>query len=92
MWQRYAQQKPVVLLQFQALPCVPGLPGKVYFRSEHQEAAAVILVLALAVFGFTVAAALKGRVWVLPAVLSHIAFWGYFGYVLSRISYVPYEE
>ena len=51
-----------------------------------------ILVLALAVFGFTVAAALKGWVWVLPAVLSHIAFWGYFGYVLSRISYAPYEE
>ena len=51
-----------------------------------------ILLLALVMFGLTIAAALKGWVWVVPAVLSHIALWGYIGYVLSRMSYVPYED
>jgi uncharacterized protein (DUF983 family) len=51
-----------------------------------------IVLLAVIASGATIAVGLKGLVWVLPAVLSHIVLWGYIGYALSKMRYVRYPD
>ena len=51
-----------------------------------------ILVLALVALGLVVAVILRGFVWLVPAVLSHVMLWVYIGYVLSKVTYIPYRD
>lgn len=51
-----------------------------------------IFILALIALGLTFAVSLKGFVWLLPAVVSHIILWAYIGYTLSKVTYVQYPD
>ena len=51
-----------------------------------------IVILALTVLGLTFAVHMKGFVWLLPAVASHIILWVYVGYALSNVVYVQYSD
>lgn len=51
-----------------------------------------IAILALIASGLTIAASIKGLVWLLPAVVSHIVLWSFIGYHLSKMTYVPYPD
>lgn len=51
-----------------------------------------ILILALIALGLSLAVGLKGFVWLLPAVVSHVILWTYIGYTLSKVTYVRYPD
>ena len=51
-----------------------------------------IVFLALAAMGLTSAVGMKGLIWLLPAVVSHIILWAYIGYALSKLVYVQYPD
>ena len=51
-----------------------------------------IVLLILIALGLTVAVGLRGFIWLLPAVLSHIILWVYVGYAVSKVTYVQYPD
>ena len=51
-----------------------------------------IIILVLIALGSTAAVALKGHMWLLPAMLSNIVLWCYVGYAVSRVKYVQYSD
>lgn len=70
----------------------PDCGSKYTVDSTTKKRQFVILALALSAFALTAAVYFRGVTWLAPLVLAHIVFWIYLGYVISKITYVPYGD
>jgi uncharacterized protein (DUF983 family) len=70
----------------------PDCNAKYTSDSKSKRRQVPILALALSTLGLTIAVTLRGSDWVWPAFMSHIVFWVYVGYALSKITYVRYHD
>lgn len=83
-----------LLADFSLKPCrvCPDCNAKYRADAKTRRRQVPIIILALIASSLTFAVSLKGIVWLLPAVVSHIILWTYIGYVLSKLTYVQYPD
>jgi hypothetical protein len=70
----------------------PDCNGKYTTDRKTKTRHFLILVPVLLMFVLTHAAITDGLAWLFPAVASHIAFWVYLGYAISKMTYVCYRD
>ena len=70
----------------------PDCKSKYIADPKTRKRRGLLLILTLIMLILTVTAGIKGFAWLLPAVLSHIGLWAYIGYMLSKMTYVPYPD
>ena len=70
----------------------PDCSSKYTTDSKTKKRQVPIIILVLIAMALTFAVSLKGLIWLLPAVVSHIVLWVYIGYALSKVIYVKYLD
>lgn len=70
----------------------PDCNGKYTTDSNTKKRQIPIIVLTLIALGCAIAISVKGFIWLLPTIISNIILWVYVGYVVSKVSYVKYQD
>jgi len=70
----------------------PDCNAKYRADAKTRKRQVPIIILVLIALGLTFTVSLKGFVWLLPAMVSHIILWTYIGYTLSKVAYELYPD